>query len=557
MGFLAPVLPEYAADEFARADLPTRLRLVCRSWATQGYGSPSGVYLFYLAKVVLYVAGWIAFASLSDGTGGWRDVGDWWSSVPAFQKAVVWTLAFEGLGLASGSGPLTGRYVPPFGGAIYFLRPGTTKLPLVPGLPVLGRLTRSWVDVAIYLVHYGLLVRALVAPSIGPGEVLPVVASLLLLGVADKTAFLAARPDHYLAVLVAFAFVDDALAASKLIWVAVWWGAATSKLNRHFPHVVATMLSNSPLTAVGRVRQAMWRRYPDDLRPSALAAWLAHGGTVVEYLFPLVLVVSTGGAPTVVALAVMLAFHLFITSSVPMGVPIEWNLMMMYGGLVLFGEHAGVRAWDLGSPLLVAILAAFVVLVVVGNYVPRHVSFLLSMRYYAGNWPFSVWLFRGDAMDRLDERLVKPSKNLPVQLAPLYDDETVQLLLPKVMAFRAMHLHGRCLAELVPRAVDDVRDHVWMDGELVAGMVLGWNFGDGHLHREQLLAAVQAQVGYASGELRVLMVESQPMGRPRLHWRIHDAADGLLEEGEADVRSLVSRQPWEPGPAVAPAPPGR
>ena len=416
-------------------------------------------------------------------------------------------------------------------------------------MPVLGRLTRSWVDVAIYLVHYALILRALVAPSIGPGEVLPVVASLLLLGVADKTAFLAARPDHYLAVLVAFAFVDDALAASKLIWVAVWWGAATSKLNRHFPHVVATMLSNSPVTNVGRVRRWLWRSYPDDLRPSALAAWLAHGGTVVEYLFPLVLVVSGGGAPTVGALVVMFAFHLLITSSVPMGVPIEWNLMMVYGGFVLFRANAEVRAWELGSPLLVALLAGFVALVVVGNYVPRHVSFLMSMRYYAGNWPYSVWLCRGRAMDRLDERLVKPSKNLPVQLAPMYDDETVRLLLPKVMAFRTMHLHGRCLAELVPRAVDDVRDYEWIDGELVAGMVLGWNFGDGHLHREQLLAAVQRQCGFAPGELRVVMVESQPMGRPLLHWRIHDAADGLLEEGHVDVRGLVSRQPWERAPS--------
>lgn len=118
MRLFDPVLPDHSVEDFERADLSERLRLVCRSWALQGYGTPPGVYLFYLAKLVIYVAGWIAFASLSDGTGRWGEVGDWWLSVPAFQKAVVWTLAFEGLGLASGSGPLTGRYLPPFGGAI-------------------------------------------------------------------------------------------------------------------------------------------------------------------------------------------------------------------------------------------------------------------------------------------------------------------------------------------------------------------------------------------------------------------------------------------------------
>ena len=33
----------------------------------------------------------------------------------------------------------------------------------------------------------------------------------------------------------------------KLMMLALWWGAATSKLNKHFPFVVATMLSNAPL----------------------------------------------------------------------------------------------------------------------------------------------------------------------------------------------------------------------------------------------------------------------------------------------------------------------
>jgi hypothetical protein len=36
----------------------------------------------------------------------------------------------------------------------------------------------------------------------------------------------------------------------KLVMVALWWGAATSKLNRHFPFVVAVMISNSPLQRV-------------------------------------------------------------------------------------------------------------------------------------------------------------------------------------------------------------------------------------------------------------------------------------------------------------------
>ena len=37
---------------------------------------------------------------------------------------------------------------------------------------------------------------------------------------------------------------------------------------------------------------------------------------------------------------------------------------------------------------------------------PSRVSFLLAMRYYAGNWAYNIWLFRGDAVRKL-AKLVK------------------------------------------------------------------------------------------------------------------------------------------------------
>ena len=541
---LQPTLPDYDIGEWTRRPFPERMQMVCRSWAEQGYGSPPAVYLAYVAKVALWIWVWTWFARRSAGVEG--PVVEWWFGAEPFKKLILWTVAFEGLGLGCGSGPLTGRYLPPMGGALYFLRPGTTKLPLRQGLPLLGRPVRSWIDVALYLAHYAVLARALLAPSVTAATVIPILITLVLLGIADKTAFLAARPDHYLPVMICFAFASDWLPATKLVWVAVWFWAATSKLNHHFPSVVAVMVSNAPL--LRPLRRLMYRSFPDDLRPSTLARSMAHGGTVVEYLFPTLILFGTGGTATRLGLAVMVAFHVFITSSVPMGVPIEWNLVMVYGGFVLFGHDAAVRAWDIGSPMLWLVLVVFLVLIpVVGNLAPRFVSFLLSMRYYAGNWAMSVWLFRDSAADRLDDCLVKTSPGLRRQLGVLYDETTTTGLLSKVMAFRAMHLHGRILQLLVPRAVDDIDRYEWLDGELVAGLVVGWNFGEGHLHDERLLAAVQGQCGFAPGELRCVFVESQPMGRPTLGWRIADASDGVLETGETPVAELLELQPYPVG----------
>ena len=97
----------------------------------------------------------------------------------------------------------------------------------------------------------------------------------------------------------------------------------------------------------------------------------------------------------------------------------------------------------------------------------------------------------------------------------------------------------------MPKAVDQLSDYEWVDGEILAGLALGWNFGEGHLHQEQLLAAIQSQCGFEPGELRCIFVEAQPLFGANLAWRIHDAATGLLASGAHPVAELSTRQPWE------------
>ena len=90
------------------------------------------------------------------------------------------------------------------------------------------------------------------------------------------------------------------------------------------------------------------------------------------------------------------------------------------------------------------------------------------------------------------------------------------------------------------------RPEIRGDLELIAGMVLGWNFGDGHLHHEQLLNTVQDNCRFEPGELRCIFVESQPLLRRELAWRIVDANAGLLTEGVTPVSELRDLQPWPP-----------
>ncbi len=281
------------------------------------------------------------------------------------------------------------------------------------------------------------------------------------------------------------------------------------------------------------------------------------------------LLFSSGGITTTVALVVMVAFHLAILTSFPLGVPLEWNVFFIYSGLVLFGVHADVPVTAITSPLLMVLLVvSLVVLPVVGNLRPDKVSFLPSMRYYAGNWATGLWLLRPGMLERIDDTMVTSARTPRRQVERLYGPGVFEGVLGRTQAFRSMHLHGRALNAALPLAVGDLAgagagdlagagagagvsldDYEIVDGELVAGMVLGWNFGDGHLHNEQLLAAVQRACNFSPGDVRCLMLESQPMGSPSLAWRVVDAASGPVVSGTVRAADLLDAQPWEQDPS--------
>ncbi|HEY8080153.1 MAG TPA: DUF3556 domain-containing protein, partial [Labilithrix sp.] len=457
--FLKPTPPPYDPLECAKRPFAEQARLVCNAWAMQGYGTPVGVYLVYLIKIGLYVAGWSFFCGFTPGMGGLARIGAWWLRPEAFEKAVVWSLLFEVLGLGCGSGPLTGRYFPPIGGFLYFLRPGTTKLPF---FRALGS-RRSIVDVLLYAALLAACVRALVAPEPGFSEWLPLVVLVPLLGVLDKTIFLAARAEHFWVTITCFAFATPWIAGAKAIQLALWFWAGFSKLNHHFPTVACVMTSNAPFMRVPWLRRLMYRSYPDDLRPSRLAEWIAHGGTMMEFAVPIAFLLTPLGMPPVVAIVLMLMLHGYITSNVPMGVPLEWNVIVVYAGFALFWAHPDVSLLALGPTWMTAFVLLFAIaLPIAGNLWPSRISFLLSMRYYAGNWAYSVWLFKGESYRKLD-KVTASSAWIYDQLARFYDRATSVGLVGKVMAFRLMHLHGRALAILVPKAVDRFEDYEWLD----------------------------------------------------------------------------------------------
>jgi hypothetical protein len=564
MGFLKQETPQIDFEEWSKGTRSEKIIPMARHWAEVGFGTPVLLHLFYVVKIALYIlAAWL-LALTTTGIDGFTNVAHWYAEPIVFEKVVLYTMLFEVVGLGCGFGPLNNRFFPPMGSILYWLRPGTIRLPPWPDrVPFTKGDGRTPFDALLYGALLVLLVIAIFSDGTGPMPklgttvgVLParqiwaVLGVLGVLGLRDKVIFLAARGEVYASFTVAFLFAGygvDLILGAKLVCLVIWLGAATSKLNKHFPFVISTMMSNNPVFRPKFIKRGFFEHFPDDLRPGWRSRWLAHFSTAIEGLVPLVLFFSHGGWPTAVAAFVMVCFHFGILSSIPMGVPLEWNVFMMFSVLALFVGHASVGLSDLTTPLPIVLFAVVAGTVVTGNLFPRKVSFLPGMRYYAGNWDTTLWCIKPSAEAKIADGVVAIASMPAAQLEKFYGSkEAAQIPMYMGYAFRAFNTHGRALFTLAHRVMagHNEDDYVLTDGERVTSTAIGWNFGDGHFSNEQLVTALHRRCHFEPGEVRVVMLDAQPIHRQSQRYRLVDAATGEFEQGYVKVADMVTRQPW-------------
>jgi hypothetical protein len=575
MGLTTGNFPPVDPATFMQTPYRERTKTLARHWAEYGFGAPKITGVIYIFKLLFFYAlGGVLVAMLTSGLAPLHPA-QWWNEPIVYQKAVIWTVLLECLGLAGSWGPLAGHFKPMTGGFRYYARVNTIRLAPWPGtVPFTRGDARTALDVVLYAALLASLVVALALPGlpdtsvthaigankglVPPASLIPVIVLLIVLGLRDKVLFIAARGEQYLPALVFFAFFPfvDMIVAAKLLIVIVWTGAAFSKFGRHFANVIPPMVSNTPWLTSKLIKRLHYRNFPEDLRPSERAVGLAHvGGTFVELVVPLILLFSHNHTVTVAAVIAMLGFHAFIISTFPLAVPLEWNVLFMYIAAFLFLGYPNEGGFGLENmdPVLLAItLAGLLFFPVLGNLRPDLVSFLPAMRQYAGNWASAMWAFAPGAEAKLDERLVKGAPMQTQQLTDIYGAEAAEVILQQPLGWRAMHSQGRGLnSVMINQLGADIDTYTLREAEFSCNAVVGFNFGDGHLHDHKLIAAIQTRCRFAPGEFIVVWVESEPVGDGRQKYWVMDAAVGIVERGGWAVADAVAEQPWLPNGPIA------
>jgi hypothetical protein len=568
MGYRTAELPPVDLDEFPKIPFLKRMRILQLHWVEAGFGTPKQTAMFYVWKIFFYALfGLIVAGSFTAGL-EFNDIGGWWDEPILYQKLMIWTVLMEILGLAATCGPMAFHFDPPIGQSLYWWQNDTIRIPPYPNrVPFTKGNRRTPWDTGLYkLIVFWLTMMLFLSGEQIPGlpegtaGVMPrwpfVVYAVLicLMGLRDKPVFLASRAEQYVPTMLAFAFFPtwvDMVVAAKIFIVIVWMGAGISKLQHGFSSTVSVMIQNTPWNGSRKLRMATVKDFPNDLRPSKFTHLVAHiGGTLCEIVVPLVLLFSPWPWMTWLAIISIWALHTFIISTIPLAVPLEWNVFFMFCAGFLFANYsagAGYGVGDIDPLLLIPVLFVGLFGIVLGAFFPQHVSFLIGMKQYAGNWASTTWAFVDkEKEDRLNERIVKASDNQIDQIEPIFGKEISEVFIQKAMAFRMMHPMGRMHITLHLRHNDDMDTRVLREGEFLGNVLLGWNFGDGHCNDERLVEAVQQRCNYEPGDLRVVFTESQPMFSKKVQYRVIDAALGVVEKGWYHNDDAYNAQPWLP-----------
>jgi hypothetical protein len=568
MAYRTAELPPVDLDEFEHIPFFERMKLLMLHWVHAGFGTPKQTVTFYVWKIFFYgLFGLIVAGAFTKGL-EFNDIGGWWDEPILYQKLMIWTILMEVMGLAATCGPMAFHFDPPIGGIMYWWQQDTLRVPPYPNhVPFTDGTRRTPWDTGLYklIVFWLIMMLFLSGEDVdglpeGRAGIMPQWALLvycgliILMGLRDKIVFLSARSEQYVPTLLAFGLFTnfvDMIVAAKIFICVIWMGAGFSKLQHGFSSTVSIMVQNTPWMVFDKFRLRTVKDYPNDIRPSRMTHLLAHvGGTVCEMVMPLVLLFSPWPELTWVAVISIWMLHTFIISTIPLAVPLEWNVFFMFCAPFLFLNFSagdGYAVGDMNPALLAAVLCVALFPIVLGALRPQYVSFLVGMKQYAGNWASATFSLRDkEKEDRINERIVKAADNQIDQIEPLFGREISEIFLQKAVAFRMMHPMGRMHISGLMCHVDNLDTRIQREGEFLSNVLTGWNFGDGHCLDERLMAGWQERCQYAPGDVVAVFTESQPAFSKIVQYRVIDAALGTVEKGWYHNDDAYNSQPWLP-----------
>src|ERR1700728_183102 len=121
--------PPVDPPTFVRQPYLERMQTLSRHCVDYCFGGPKITAVIYLVKLVVFFAfGGILVGTLTSHMNPFHP-SVWFDQPVFYEKAVLWTVLLECLGVAGSWGPLAGHFAPMTGGFKHYARPRTIRLP--------------------------------------------------------------------------------------------------------------------------------------------------------------------------------------------------------------------------------------------------------------------------------------------------------------------------------------------------------------------------------------------------------------------------------------------
>ena len=187
---------------------------------------------------------------------------------------------------------------------------------------------------------------------------------------------------------------------------------------------------------------------------------------------------------------------------------------------------------------------------ILGNLRPDLVSFLPSMRQYAGNWASAPWAFKPGGGGQAQQPHAAPHPNQVDQLTRPWATRPRS---PRSPCSRPS-AGGRCTARAVACSrccmhhVPDLDKATVREAEFACNSIVGLQLRRRPLpRRATCITAMQKRCDFEPGEFIVVWVESQPIHKPTQAYKVIDAGlSASIERGTWNVAEAVNEQPWLP-----------
>lgn len=476
------------------------------------------------------------------------------------KKLMIWFNMWESLGLGVISGPLHGKWSPPFTDWWYRFTPGTLKYnaPFMWFLPN----TRNYLDVLVEVpLTYIFTWRCLLAPEVTPELVMPLTACAIYEFFFDHGQHLHTYGTQNLHCFVCMCF---SVAQGQVVGLQVFeiWFYVCSGWCKIGPSFKFLNISNL-MTAKFMVgmpwshwfRKTMFKAYDapsPDYNYTIAARILSTIMAVCEALGPL-LCLSNDWRVVWLGILIFVCMHFFIIATLIVDV-FSWNAADAVWFVPLFGIiHTGLdwSALPHMHPLLVAWLCAHALHAVYGNFVPDHVNYVTAHRHAAGNFCWGVILVKKSAAHKLGA--LKAHAGLP-QSQPGWQGEW--------LGFHCLWAYlwnwNMPCRMLLPMILDTLAgrnpdDFVWIHSVLLFD-ALGHQRFDG-LSSLQLLPELGRICKFEDGECVmnwVGAIKSFPVNLcdTSATWKVLDSKAGVVKQGKWDAKEAEHLEYRKPSDAL-------